>query len=128
MGAKATMSKPQARRGGAAPTVKEILDDELTQLSLKHWAPAGQGAKKKKTPAFSAKLVKELYTKELQGGPQRVMLLELSRYLECYLWPNFGESASDEHTLSIMAMVNEKCRENMRAWGTCALLSHRRQI
>ena len=47
------------------------------------------------------------------------MLLEISQYLENYLWPNFdAATASLEHIMSIILMVNEKFRENVPAW-TC---------
>jgi hypothetical protein len=50
---------------------------------------------------------------------RRVMLLEVSQYLENYLWPNFDpETATFEHVMSIVLMVNEKFRENMTPW-TC---------
>lgn len=40
---------------------------------------------------------------------QRVMILEVSQYLENYLWPNFDpETASFEHVMSMLLMVNEK--------------------
>lgn len=40
---------------------------------------------------------------------QRVMILEVSQYLENYLWPNFDpEASSFEHVMSMMLMVNEK--------------------
>lgn len=48
---------------------------------------------------------------------QRVMILEVSQYLENYLWPNFDpESATFEHVMSMILMVNEKFRENVTAW------------
>lgn len=40
---------------------------------------------------------------------QRVMILEVSQYLENYLLPNFSpETASFEHVMSMILMVNEK--------------------
>lgn len=40
---------------------------------------------------------------------QRVMILEVSQYLENYLWPNFDpETATFEHVMSMILMVNEK--------------------
>lgn len=48
---------------------------------------------------------------------QRVMILEVSQYLENYLWPNFDpETASFEHVMSMIIMINEKFRENIAAW------------
>lgn len=49
------------------------------------------------------------------------MLLELSHYLENYLLPFFDPAtATDAHVLSIVALVNEKCRENVPAWDAFA--------
>lgn len=48
---------------------------------------------------------------------QRVMILEVSQYLENYLWPNFDpELAGFEHVMSMILMINEKFRENVAAW------------
>ena len=46
-------------------------------------------------PAFDPKIVTDIYSQELGGGSQkpaklkRIMLLEISQYLENYLWPHF---------------------------------------
>lgn len=54
----------------------------------------------------------------VQPGARRVQLLEVSQYLENYLWPNFDAGASSwEHTMSILMMINEKFREGMGAWA-----------
>lgn len=65
---------------------------------------------------FNPDLVKEIYETELlvkKGRKpvplQRVMILEVSQYLENYLWPNFDhQSATFEHVMSMIIMVNEK--------------------
>ncbi len=45
------------------------------------------------------------------------MMLEVSQYLENYLWPHFdAATATREHVMSIMLMLNEKFRENMEPW------------
>ncbi|TXG55925.1 hypothetical protein EZV62_017238 [Acer yangbiense] len=45
------------------------------------------------------------------------MILEVSQYLENYLWLNFeAETASFEQVMSMILMVNEKFRENVAAW------------
>ncbi|KAL1189008.1 hypothetical protein V5N11_016905 [Cardamine amara subsp. amara] len=45
------------------------------------------------------------------------MILEVSQYLENYLWPNFDpETATFEHVMSMILMINEKFRENVAAW------------
>lgn len=76
---------------------------------------------------YNEELVKEIYDKELlvkdEGNArrtvvlQRVMILEVSQYLENYLWPNFDpERSSFEHVMSMILMINEKFRENVAAW------------
>lgn len=96
-------------------TVSEIECDRLTKIASENWL--------KNQKRFDADLVKEIYRVELKvrataAGKeegrktvplQRVMILEVSRYLENYLWPNFEtEAASFEHVMSIILMVNEK--------------------
>ena len=50
-------------------------------------------------------------------SPQRVQLLEISQYLESYLWPHFdADSSTRVHVLSIAAMVNQKRREGVSPW------------
>ena len=64
----------------------------------------------------------KIYADELRGGgrapsPQRVQLLEISQYLESYLWPHFdADSSTRVHVLSIAAMVNQKRREGVSPW------------
>ena len=45
------------------------------------------------------------------------MLLEVSQYLEKYLWPNFDDGVSAEHVLSIVTLCNEKFREGVAPFG-----------
>lgn len=67
---------------------------------------------------FDPDVVREIYETELlvkkERKPvplQRVMILEVSQYLENYLWPNFDpEAATFEHVMSMILMVNEKVR------------------
>lgn len=65
-----------------------------------------------------------IYNEELGGtsgkppGLRRVMMLEISQYLENYLWPHFdAAAATPQHVLSILLMINEKFRENVPAWS-----------
>eukprot|EP00775_Hariotina_reticulata_P008502 gene8502-8684_t len=104
-------------------TLGEIAGDRLTQLAAQHWSEAARAAGS--APAFSPDLVKQIYQQELGGGSsrppalKRIMLLEVSQYLEGYLWPNFDAAASsDAHVLSIIIMVNDKFREGVAPW-TC---------
>jgi intron-binding protein aquarius len=75
-------------------------------------------------PAYSPDLVVSIYQEELGGAGEahpvlkRVMLLEVSQYLELYLWPHFdAATANYEHIMSIMLMVNEKFRNGVPAWS-----------
>ncbi|XP_009760847.1 uncharacterized protein LOC107815634 isoform X1 [Nicotiana tabacum] len=112
---------PESKPGSNIPssiTLAEIQRDRLTKTAASNWAKTGE-----KKP-FSPELVKEIYDTELtvKGGRktvplQRVMILEVSQYLENYLWPNFDpEASSFEHVMSMILMVNEKFRENVAAW------------
>ncbi|KAL8542173.1 hypothetical protein ACS0TY_003147 [Phlomoides rotata] len=102
-------------------TLSEIQRDRLTKIATENWAITADSDPKK---PFSSDLVSEIYYTELtvKGGRkpvplQRVMILEVSQYLENYLWPNFSpETASFEHVMSMILMVNEKFRENVAAW------------
>lgn len=101
----------------------QIAEDPLSQIAEANWSATAVG--RAKPPPFKPKLVLDIYKKHLGGasekapGLKRTMLLELSQYLENYLWPHFAEAgASYEHIMSIVLIVNEKFRENVPAW-TC---------
>lgn len=99
------------------PTVTEIISDRLTKLSLDYWAPSTSGNEEIKP--FDPKIIEDIYYKEIlqENNLSRVMLLELSLYLEHYLWPNFdSKKSSFSHLMSLIVMVNEKFRENVPAW------------
>lgn len=103
-------------------TLSEIQKDKLTKIALANWSKAGDSDAPRKP--FNPELVKEIYVTELtiKGGRkpvplQRVMILEVSQYLENYLWPYFDpETATFEHVMSMILMVNEKFRENVAGW------------
>ncbi|KAL0896755.1 hypothetical protein Bca101_080716 [Brassica carinata] len=107
-------------------TLSEIQQDRLTKIAEESWikTTGGGGGELPEKP-FDPEIVKEIYATELKkvaGGRkpaplQRVMVLEVSQYLENYLWPNFDpEAASFEHVMSMILMINEKFRENVAAW------------
>ena len=92
-------------------TLSEIQQERLTKIAEESWTRTGGGK------PFDPDVVKEIYAAELKvagGGRkpvplQRVMVLEVSQYLENYLWPNFDpEAASFEHVMSMILMINEK--------------------
>lgn len=67
--------------------------------------------------AYDPAVVEKVYNKEICGGdPRRIMILEFSRYLENFLWPNFTEKSSSAHVMSIVFLLNEKFRERIEVW------------
>ncbi|KAK4770601.1 hypothetical protein SAY87_031133 [Trapa incisa] len=121
LGDKPVESKP----GSTLPssiTLSEIQRDRLTKIADANWLKSGENVEERKP--FDPDLVREIYETELlvkKGRKpvplQRVMILEVSQYLENYLWPNFDPEASTfEHVMSMILMVNEKFRENVAAW------------
>lgn len=117
---KKQQSKP--RGGAGALTMADISKDELTQLAENTWSSAALQAAGNKAPAFKPALVEQIYKNELGGGtqepaPRRVALLELSQYLENYLWRGYEPGVTSvPHLLSIVLMVNEKYKEGFPAW------------
>ncbi|GAA0161608.1 RNA helicase [Lithospermum erythrorhizon] len=114
----------EAKPGSNLPnsiTLIEIQKDRLTKIATENWSI---GADSDSEKGFSPELVKKIYDTELtvKGGRksvplQRVMILEVSQYLENYLWPYFyPETATFEHIMSMVLMINEKFRENVAAW------------
>ena len=99
----------------------QIAADKLTKIADENWSTAARS--KPKPPPFKSSVIDQIYTSELCGNQdtapklKRVMLLEISQYLENYLWPNFNEeTATFQHVMSIILMINEKFREGVSAW------------
>ncbi|KAJ1676121.1 hypothetical protein EV182_008836, partial [Spiromyces aspiralis] len=119
----ATSKKPGSgkgtRRAGAAgsqsetrTSAAEIDQDEVSVLAKGAWLSG--------KPKYDAELVRRLFVERLarpESHSKDVMLLDLNQYLEKYLWPFFDEDeSSDEHVLSIVMLVNEKVRQNIKPW------------
>ncbi|CAG0914886.1 unnamed protein product [Notodromas monacha] len=86
-------------------------------LAEQYWAPYTEG----KHLPFEKAVIDNIYIKDILGSRfaiRRVVMLELSQYLERYLWPNYTPAVnpSHEHLMSIIVMVNEKFRERVPAW------------
>lgn len=65
-------------------SLKEIASNKLTQLSLEYWAPSTEKSHK----PYDPKIIEDIYSEELKDqhvGKKKVVLLELSNYLERYL-------------------------------------------
>ncbi|GMT10582.1 hypothetical protein PFISCL1PPCAC_1879, partial [Pristionchus fissidentatus] len=97
-------------------TVAALQKDHLTEIARNNWTP---NTKEQHQP-FSKGLITNIYNEEIKASkfnPKKIILLEFSQYLECYLWPNYKpEQDSNEFVMSIIVMVNEKFRERIPAW------------
>lgn len=72
---------------------------------------------------INLQLVEDIYNNEL-SSVKKVMMLEVSQYLELYLWKHYEPSKSSRsHIMSIMVMVNEKFRERVPPWEVSSLVS-----
>jgi Intron-binding protein aquarius N-terminus len=87
---------------------EQIAADKLTKIAEENWSTEASRHK----VAFNPSIVDSVYDTELHGKRdtpprlKRIMLLEISQYLESYLWPNFNpETASFQHIMSIICMV-----------------------
>lgn len=77
-----------------------------------------QGGPKVELPAFDPKIVTDIYSQELGGGGQkpaklkRIMLLEISQYLENYLWPHFdaGEPRQQGYSRLLLSLICVRVR------------------
>ena len=110
-----------AQPAGRAITLQELQSDVIVALAERTWGPSAP-----EDAPFDPEIVDRLYARELAGrrgheGARRAQVLELSQYLERYLWPHFdAAAASDAHVMSIVALVNEKFRDGVPAWDAFA--------
>ncbi|KAG2235903.1 P-loop containing nucleoside triphosphate hydrolase protein [Thamnidium elegans] len=92
-------------------TLTEIQSDSVSKLAEKYF-----GGKKVK---WDPKVVETIMNEELVASnfsSHKLVLLELSHYLEKFLWPNYDEDSSLNHVISICLIVNEKSRQNVSPW------------
>lgn len=86
----------------------------LTPIANQYWAPGAL----QRAP-FDASVVDSIFDEDIMSETLSVderghnlALLELSGYLENFLWPNWApETSGRKHTLSLLALVNEKFRQ-----------------
>lgn len=106
-----------AKRAKAAPGTRRV-----DMLAERHWAGSSSAA-------FDGELVCRIYRDHMLGADGRgggletdLSRLELSGYLERYLWPHYPAagppSASWEHTMSVVVMLNAKFAEGVDGWAT----------
>ncbi len=99
----------------------------IAQLARTYWLPpTDPDQQQKPKKPFQPDLVERIYREDLISfgfSHRRCMVLELAQYLECLLWPNFGEESSRAHVISICARVNEKARERVPIWQVSRILT-----
>lgn len=77
----------------------------------------------RKVDTVDLDLVRSIYMNDLKncyGKNKKISELELSQYLENYLWPNFDHQQHADkvyYLMSIILMINEKFRENIDVWN-----------
>ncbi|KAJ1373953.1 hypothetical protein KIN20_036515 [Parelaphostrongylus tenuis] len=108
------VAKTATKVSSSIVTVDALQKETITEVAFKFWAPFS-----KNHAPYSAPLVDTIYQHEMLDthfNPRKIIMLEFSQYLECYLWPNYTEEASTAHVMSIVVMLNEKFRERIDAW------------
>ncbi|KAF9115052.1 hypothetical protein BGX27_009079 [Mortierella sp. AM989] len=108
-------SQNGANTGTYRPTVKDMQNDSVAVLA-EAWTKSEKAAQN-----YDAEVVERVYMDELVKNNfsiTKLTLLEVSQYLEKYLWRHYDPSQSPTiHVLSIVMMVNEKFRSRVEAWG-----------
>ncbi|KAJ9179582.1 hypothetical protein P3X46_011356 [Hevea brasiliensis] len=107
----------ESKPGSTLPnsiTLLEIQRDRLTKIAAANWLKTGGGSSsmqsKQEKNEFDPELVEQIYETELKGK-------DGNNTLENYLWPNFDpETATFEHVMFMILMINEKFRENVAPW------------
>lgn len=105
------------RPAGDRPEPMENV--EIERMAKEHWAG---GISKPFDEAVVERLYVSYLGKPIGGGrdfANKLGALELSGYLEDYLWPHFAANdpaSSWAHVMSIVAMVNLKFGEGLNAW------------
>ena len=113
------VEEPVVVVAGNSLTLNQIQRDRITKIAAANWSTSS--FRDHASTKFNPDLVDDIYKKELSvpSSLQRAMVLEISQYLENYLWPHFDpQTATFEHVMSIVLMVNEKFRENIPAWAS----------
>ncbi|KAH7056430.1 aquarius, isoform CRA_c [Linnemannia elongata] len=110
-----TQGSNAPQTGSHRPTVKDMQTDSVATLA-EAWSNSESAATE-----YDAQLIERVYNDELVKNDYSVAklaLLEVSQYLEKYLWPHYDPSnTSTIHVLSIVLMINEKFRSRVGAWS-----------
>ena len=96
-------------------TVDQITSDRITFLAQQYWSP---DTKDQHLP-YDPQIIEDVYQTEVKATSfslRRIIVLELSQYLENYVWPNFSENATSSHLNTVVILINEKFRERVPAF------------
>ena len=113
------LKRPRPSPSSSSPSpsrpllVSDVLSDSLTPIANSYWAP-GQPTHL----PFDASLIPSLYTSHLTPPspltpPPSLSLLDLSGYLENYLYPHLTPTSPPPHLLSILLLINQKFRASL---------------
>ncbi|KAK3865594.1 hypothetical protein Pcinc_028805 [Petrolisthes cinctipes] len=98
-------------------TVDQISADRVTFLAQQYWSPDTRDSHL----PYDPQVIEDVYQSEVRAtdfSTRRIVVLELSQYLENYVWPNYSDKASPAHLMSVVILVNEKFRERVPAWDS----------
>lgn len=118
-----TKAEEGAPQAAARPTVADLQgDSHFAQVARKHWLAAPE-------PPSTARpdVIKQALWDELEKADfaySQLLVLENLQALERYLWPSFGDDASNYHALLLALIVNVKRRENLPSWGEHRRCAH----
>eukprot|EP01038_Epipyxis_sp_PR26KG_P005853 gene5853-8076_t len=87
------------------PSVSDLANDPIIKIANEYW--------KDESAKFEEDILQMLFEKELSRNGSAIKILEISGYLENYLWHFFSPESSFEHVFSIIIMVNEKCKAGL---------------
>ena len=110
------MVKQQSQKRNVSSLSEAANDEQVREMAGQLWSSAD-------LLQFDLDVVKSIYHDHMRikgFNHKRLLALELSQYLEHYLWPNFNpkdHSDCSEFILSIALMVNVKFRERVPAWN-----------
>lgn len=98
-------------------TVDQISADRVTFLAQQYWSPDTRDTHL----SYDPQIIEDVYESEVRAtdfSNRRIVVLELSQFLENYVWPNYSEDASPAHLMLVVILVNEKFRERVPAWDS----------
>ncbi|CAL4185042.1 unnamed protein product [Meganyctiphanes norvegica] len=98
-------------------TVDQISADRVTFLAQQYWSPETKDTHQ----PYDPQVIEDVYQTEVHAtdfNTRRIVVLELSQYLENYAWPNYSQQASPAHLMTVVVLVNEKFRERVPAWDS----------